>query len=162
MTQAGDKIQSVLMMVADGFDEAPATAFQRAMNKAGIHVELVAPEKGLAQGWHDGVWGHHFLVEKGLDEVDVERYDAVYIPGGERSVQSLGDAKATVDLLSRFAAAGKRVVAAGNARALVERAGIEATIAEDGEADTAVAPGHALLVDSTAESASSLQWLAAA
>ena len=162
MTQAGQTPQRILMMVADGFDEAPATAFQRTMNKAGIHVDLAAPEKGLAQGWHDGVWGHHFLIENSLDDIEVGRYDAVYIPGGSRSVQTLSDAPKTVDLLARFAADGKKVIAAGDARSLIDRAGIEATTAENGDADYEVAPGHALIVASTAESANSLRWLAAA
>ncbi|MSO77406.1 MAG: peptidase C56 [Alphaproteobacteria bacterium] len=81
--------KTVAMLVANGFAEVEMCEPQRALTKAGATVRIVSSETGLTNGWHDGSWGHNFFVDVKVGEALPSQFDALIIPGGERSMAAL-------------------------------------------------------------------------
>lgn len=136
--------KTVAMIVANGFAEAEMTETQKALVAAGATPKIVSPEIGLANGWHEGTWGHNFYVEVKPGNVLPSQYDALLMPGGERSIATLlenahvrrilkgmvemdkpvGVVSHAVELLARAeAVAGRSVTGLPEQRETVEAAG---------------------------------------
>lgn len=81
--------KSVAIMVASGFIEEHMTDVQKALISAGAQTTIVSPEVGVANGWHDGGWGHNFFVDERISDVLPSHFDLLLIPGGERSTATL-------------------------------------------------------------------------
>jgi protease I len=82
--------KSVAIIVANGFQETHMTEVQKALTQQGAASAIISNEVGVVNGWHEDSWGHNFFVDSGLNKVLPSQYDALLIPGGERSLQSLG------------------------------------------------------------------------
>lgn len=83
---AGKKIA---IMVASGFIEEHMTDVQKALIAAGAQSTIVSPEIGVANGWHEGGWGHNFFVDEKISDVLPSQFDMLLTPGGARSTASL-------------------------------------------------------------------------
>ena len=81
--------KSVAIMVASGFIEEHMTDVQKALISAGAQTTIISPEIGVANGWHDGGWGHNFFVDERISDVLPSQFDLLLIPGGERSTATL-------------------------------------------------------------------------
>jgi protease I len=81
--------KTVAVLVASGFEEAEMTDTQKALVASGARPRIVSPEIGLANGWHEGTWGHNFYVEVKVGDVLPSQYDALLVPGGARSMETL-------------------------------------------------------------------------
>src|SRR5690606_22086986 len=66
----------VAMLVANGFEEAEMTDTQKALVADGGMPRVVSSEIGLANGWHEGTWGHNFYDEVKVSDVLPSQYDA--------------------------------------------------------------------------------------
>jgi protease I len=158
--------KTVAMLVANGFAEHEMTDTQKALVAAGAVPKVVSPEIGLVNGWHEGTWGHNFYVEVKPGNVLPSQYDALLVPGGERSMASLlenaharrivkgmvdmnkpvGIVSDAVQLLARAEVlAGRTVSAPEQHRATVEAAGgkaAEAPVTVDGRLVTSAGGEH--------------------
>lgn len=104
---------SVLILVANGVDEAQLTEVQRGLTKAGMTFCTVAPEQGLVNSWHGNGWGHYFPVDRMIGEALGSDFDVLALPGGERSVAKLKQNLHTRRLVNHFLDADKPVAAIG-------------------------------------------------
>ena len=77
------------IMVANGFQETHMTEVQKVLTQQGSGSAVISNEVGVVNGWHEDSWGHNFFVDSSLNKVLPSQYDALLIPGGERSLQSL-------------------------------------------------------------------------
>ena len=158
--------KTVAIIVANGFAEEQMTATQKALVAVGAMPKVVSPEIGLVNGWHDGTWGHNFYVEIKPGNVLPSQYDAVLVPGGERSINSLLEnaharrivkgmvdaqkplglfGEATELLVRAEAISGRTVTGAEKAREPVTAAGgtwSEQPVTIDGKLITAVSSEH--------------------
>ena len=85
------KTRKVAILAADGVDEAAVNGMKKALLEAGAHGKVIAPRLGMLKGAKqtDIAIDFSFLTAGSV------LFDAVYIPGGELSVEILkGDAKA--------------------------------------------------------------------
>tara|TARA_R110002096_G_scaffold155067_12_gene319305 strand:- start:494 stop:1072 length:579 start_codon:yes stop_codon:yes gene_type:complete len=82
--------KKVAIIVANGFQETHMTEVQKTLTQQGAASAIISNEVGVVNGWHEDSWGHNFFVDSGLNKVLPSQYDALLIPGGERSLQSLG------------------------------------------------------------------------
>jgi protease I len=53
------------------------------LKEAGATVHIVSPEKGEIKGWQMKDWGRPVKVDRPLDEVSADDYDAIVLPGGQ-------------------------------------------------------------------------------
>jgi len=52
------------------------------MEKEGFQVDIVSPESGEIKGWADGNWSNSYKVDRTLNEVNANEYNALVLPGG--------------------------------------------------------------------------------
>ena len=79
------KTRKIAILAADGFDDAALTSIQKALLNAGAMAQIVAPRLGYLKG----AKGTEVKADHSLLTAASVLFDAVYLPGGEQSVQRL-------------------------------------------------------------------------
>jgi catalase len=87
------KTRKVAILAADGVDDAALSRMKNALMAAGAQPRVVAPRLGMLKG----AAGADLPIDFSFLTAGSVLFDAVYIPGGDVSVETLkGDAKALV------------------------------------------------------------------
>lgn len=79
----------IALLVANGFDETDMTHAQRRLAASGATLKIVSSESGLVNSWVGTGLGHHFPTDGNVSTVLAADFDALYVPGGSRSVNKL-------------------------------------------------------------------------
>lgn len=79
------KTRKIAFLVADGFDTKSVLMVKKALLSEGAEVKTVAPRLGLLKG-NDGF---EIPIDFSLLTASSVLFDALYIPGGEKSIQAL-------------------------------------------------------------------------
>ncbi|HZW70017.1 MAG TPA: DJ-1/PfpI family protein, partial [Hanamia sp.] len=74
--------KKVAILTENGFEETELTRPKKAMENAGIKVDIVSPQKSKVKGWAHDHWSVELPVNVNLSNADMENYDALLIPGG--------------------------------------------------------------------------------
>ena len=114
--------KSIAILAANGFEETDMTEPQRALLAAGATVKLVSAEQALVNGWHGESWGHYFPVDVQISNALAADFDALIVPGGQRSIQKLLGTPHTQRLLKGFVDGEKPVALLGAAITLLAAA----------------------------------------
>ncbi|MDI6873907.1 type 1 glutamine amidotransferase domain-containing protein [Candidatus Solincola sp.] len=109
----------VAVLIGKGFQDQEGTVPIEFLRREGAGVITIGPETGEIRGLHGAV----IEVERTLEEVSPEDFDALVIPGG-RSPAHLRRFPAAVDFVARFAATGKPVAAICHGGQLLAAAGL--------------------------------------
>ncbi|MGC4098035.1 MAG: catalase [Nitrospira sp.] len=87
----GIATRKIAILAADGVDETAIAGMKKALTAAGAQVKVVSPRLGVLKGSKGGEIGIDFSFLTAASVL----FDAVYVPGGDQSVEILkGDAKA--------------------------------------------------------------------
>lgn len=105
----------IAILVANGFTEQDMTEAQRALIEAGATTKIVSPDAGLVNGWSEKSWGHHYAVDATLSTALSADYDALLVPGGQKSLDKLKLTAHTKRFINGFMASEKPVVVYGDA-----------------------------------------------
>jgi catalase len=81
----GVKTRKVAILAADGFDDPALTGMQEALKASGAMGMIVAPRLGTLKG----AGGSEVKIDFSFVTSSSVIFDAVYVPGGEKSVQVL-------------------------------------------------------------------------
>ena len=93
----------VLMLAADGFEEAELFDPRQALLDAGASVTLASIKKDAIQGVvHDSEKGKTITPDMTLDEVDTDDYDALVLPGGVGNPDKLRMQERAVEIVEEF------------------------------------------------------------
>lgn len=114
----------VLFMATDGFEEVELTEPLKALEQAGATVEIASLKTGKIQGWDKTDWGKSVKAGIAIDDVKIDEWDALVLPGGQINPDKLREEKSAVDLVRNFAAADKTVAAICHAPWLLIEAGL--------------------------------------
>jgi catalase len=79
------KTRKVAVLAADGFDDAAFAAMKKALTSAGAQVKIIAPRLGFLKGAN----GEAVKIDFSLLTSSSVLFDAVYVPGGEKSIAAL-------------------------------------------------------------------------
>jgi len=101
----------VVILATHGFEQSELQVPQQKLRDAGAHVVVVSPEKGQIRGWKNKDWGESVTVDKSLDEVSADDYDALVLPGGQINPDLLRINPQALQLIRDFLDAGKVVAA---------------------------------------------------
>lgn len=74
--------KTVAILATNGFEESELKEPKKALEEAGADVHIVSLESGEIKGWADGNWSDSYKVDKTLDEVSQNDYNALMLPGG--------------------------------------------------------------------------------
>jgi protease I len=101
----------VAALVENGFEQSELLEPKKALEAAGARVDVVSPQNGRVKGWKHTDWGQEVGVDRALDEVKADEYDALLLPGGVISPDRLRMNTKAVGFVKAFADAGKPIAA---------------------------------------------------
>lgn len=101
----------VAILVTDGFEESEFAKPYETLQQEGAQVDVVSLKEGKVKAWANKDWGKEYPVDKTLDEVSVEDYDALVLPGGVMNPDTLRMHEDAVDFAADFLESGKPVAA---------------------------------------------------
>ena len=101
----------VAILATDGFEQSELLEPKKALDKAEVETEIIAPKSGTIRGWNKKEWGDEVLVTKSLEQADAEEYDALVLPGGVMNPDHLRMNPKAVEFVKSFVASGKPVAA---------------------------------------------------
>lgn len=101
----------ILILATHGFEQSELDVPHAALQKAGATVDIVSPEAGEIKGWQNKDWGRPVAVDRTLDQVRAEDYDAIVLPGGQMNPDTLRGNDKALGLIKSFFDQGKVVAA---------------------------------------------------
>ena len=110
-----------LVFLADGFEEIEALTLVDYFRRADIFVDTVSVGDDLF------VCGSHNIIVKAdrlIDDIDLDFYDGIYIPGGSVGAKNLRDDKRVIDIVKKFDEEKKIICAICAGPTVLDRAGI--------------------------------------
>lgn len=119
--------RKVAILATNGFEQSELAVPKQRLEEAGAEVHIVSLEAGSIKGWDKKDWGDSFRVDKTLDQVKVEDYDALVLPGGQINPDLLRAEAKAVNFVRDFYATKKPLAAICHAPWLL----VEARIAKD-------------------------------
>ncbi|HVX84883.1 MAG TPA: type 1 glutamine amidotransferase domain-containing protein [Phycisphaerae bacterium] len=108
-----DKLKNmrVAILATDGVEQAELLEPKKALEEAGARAEVISVKAGKIRGWDMKDWGQEIPVDKTLDSVRAEDYDALVLPGGAMNPDKLRRLPAVHKFVVAFFDAGKPVAA---------------------------------------------------
>jgi len=101
----------VAALVENGFEQSELLEPKQALEAAGARVDVVSPQSGKVKGWKHTDWGQEVAVDRRLDEVKADEYDALLLPGGVMNPDRLRASQKAVSFVKAFVDAGKPIAA---------------------------------------------------
>lgn len=109
MASLSDK--KIAILTEEGFEQVELTSPKEALKAAGATVHIISPKSGRIKAWDKDKWGIEVDVDKQLDSVSPDDYDALVLPGGVLNPDKLRQNKSAVAFVSAFLDEGKPVAA---------------------------------------------------
>jgi protease I len=103
--------RKVAILTEEGFEQVELTSPKSALKEAGATVHVISPKTGKIKAWDKTNWGIEVDVDKQLDEVSPDDYDALVLPGGVLNPDKLRQNKNAVAFVSAFLDEGKPIAA---------------------------------------------------
>lgn len=104
--------KKIAALATDGFEYSELTEPKRLLEEAGATVEVIAPgDSRQIKGWKDGNWTDPVKVDRALEKVDPEDYQALLLPGGVMNPDSLRGKPEAISLIRAFGEANKPIAA---------------------------------------------------
>jgi deglycase len=105
------KGKKVAVIAADMVEQVELIEPWKALKEAGADPDLISIESGNIQGFNHYDKGQQFAVDKTIDEVSPDDYDAVFVPGGVGNPDELRTNEAVVSFVREMFDSGKPVAA---------------------------------------------------
>src|SRR4029077_8261060 len=113
------KTRKIAILAADGFDDEAVFNMKKALHDAGAQAKFVAPRLGLLKS----AKGAEVKVDFSLLTASSVMFDAVYIPGGDKSVKALQRQVEALEFLQEAYKHCKTIAATGGGAELVRACG---------------------------------------
>ena len=116
--------KKVAILATNGFEQSELEVPRDKLKAAGATVHVVSPEKGEIKGWDMKDWGRPVAVDRQLDDVSADDYDAIVLPGGQINPDLLRANPKALKLIRAFFDQKKIVAAVCHAPWLLIETGI--------------------------------------
>jgi protease I len=103
--------KKVAILATDGFEQSELTEPRRKLLEAGATAHVIAPQAGTIQGMQHHDKGEKVTVDRALDGVQPDEYDALVLPGGVANPDALRTNETAVRFIKAFFEAKKPVAA---------------------------------------------------
>lgn len=117
-------MKKIAILATNGFEEVELTSPRDAMLKEGFQVDIVSTESGSIKGWKDGNWSKEIEVDKTIDQVKAEDYNALMLPGGVINPDKLRRDDNALEFVRNFFKQEKPVAAICHAPQVLISAGV--------------------------------------
>jgi protease I len=116
--------KKILILATHGFEQSELEVPRDKLKEAGATVHVVSPEQGEIKGWDMKDWGRPVKVDRSLDDVKADEYDAIVLPGGQINPDLLRVNDKALKLIRAFYDQKKVVAAVCHAPWLLIETGI--------------------------------------
>jgi deglycase len=116
--------KKIVILATHGFEQSELEVPLQTLKEAGATVDVVSPEKGEIKGWEMKDWGHPVKVDRLLDEVSADQYDAIVLPGGQINPDLLRISEKALKLIRDFHSQKKTIAAVCHAPWLLIETGL--------------------------------------
>ncbi|QPC84048.1 type 1 glutamine amidotransferase [Phototrophicus methaneseepsis] len=99
----------IAVLLTNGFEQVEMTEPKKALEQAGMQVDLVSPESDTIRGWNHTEWGDTFKVDVPLNQAKASDYDGLVLPGGVMNPDHLRRDENVQQFVRAFFEAGKPV-----------------------------------------------------
>ena len=103
--------KKVAILTESGFEEIELTSPKKAMENAGIKVDIVSPQKTKVRAWSQDHWSISLPVNVHVSDAKVDDYDALMIPGGVMNPDLMRVNSDCIQFARDFLESGKPVAA---------------------------------------------------
>ncbi|MDO9416879.1 type 1 glutamine amidotransferase domain-containing protein [Pararhizobium sp.] len=117
------KSARILILATDGYERSELRVPLDELKRRGATVKIASLEMGPIKSWDKKDWGDTVDVDLLLDEVRLEDFDALVLPGGQINPDLLRKKETAVALVRDFVNSGKIVAAICHAPWLLIEAG---------------------------------------
>lgn len=101
----------VLIIATDGFEQSELLEPRKLLEAAGFKTTLASPTPAKIRGWNHGEWGQSVTVDKDIEEVSADDFDALLLPGGQMNPDVLRMDDRVIELIENFDSDGKPIAA---------------------------------------------------
>ena len=133
----GVRTRSVAILAADGVDGASIAVARAALLAAGATVHVIAARLGSVKTADNNRPGAGLEADGTFENSAPVLFDGLVLPDGAAGVERLGGQAEVFEFISSQHKHGKTILALGASKALLEKAGIEAALA-NGQQDPGV------------------------
>ncbi|GLB49948.1 type 1 glutamine amidotransferase domain-containing protein [Neptunitalea lumnitzerae] len=116
--------KKIAILATNGFEESELFSPKEAIENQGWSVDIVSLNEGTITSWKDGNWGATLKVDKTVDEVKAEDYNALVLPGGVMNPDTLRTNEDALIFTRDFFSQHKIVAAICHAPSLLISAGV--------------------------------------
>ena len=110
----------VMVPLANGFEEIEALTIIDVLRRAGIQTDTI----GVIGSFIESKHGIRVMVDKRLNEVNEDNYDAIILPGGSPGYENLRKSKRVIEILKKFNSQNKLIGAICGAPLILAREGL--------------------------------------
>ena len=114
----------IMILATDGFEQSELMVPKQRLEEAGAAVDIVSLKTGEIWGWSKDDWGEPIEVDRTIDAVSVDEYDALVIPGGQINPDLLRADEDAVAFVKEFYDSKKPLAAICHAPWVLIEAGI--------------------------------------
>lgn len=101
----------ILILATNGYERSELRVPLDSLKQKGAAVTIASLEKGPIKSWDEKDWGDSVDADLTVDDVKVEDYDAIVLPGGQINPDVLRTNEKAVAIVKEFVSSG-RIVAA--------------------------------------------------
>ncbi len=118
------KTRKIAVLVMDGYDDKELMTVKEALTNQGARLEIIS----LYLSPIESASGKKTVPDKNFISVSSVLYDAVYVPGGEKSVDALTHQGYVINFINEAFKHCKPIAASGTAVALLQQTSIESKL----------------------------------
>ena len=116
--------KKVAILAADMFEQVELAEPRKALEQAGAEIDLVSLKDGEIQGFNHYDKADRFRVDRTVEEVSADDYDALLLPGGVGNPDNLRQNENAVRFVGDFFDQGKPIAAICHAPWTLVEAGV--------------------------------------
>ncbi len=113
-------MKKIIIPLAQGLEEIEAITGIDVLRRAGVEVTTVSLDDLKVKGAHNIV----IVADKSIDEINVDEFDGILLPGGMPGSTNLRDDERVINMVEALNESGKLVSAICAAPIVLERAGV--------------------------------------
>jgi protease I len=114
----------VAILATDGVEDAELKDPRKALDEAGAKTTLIAPKAGKIQSFNHSDKASQYNVDKTLDQVRADQFDAVLLPGGAMNADTIRVHPRAQEFVREMNQAGKPIAFICHAPWLLVSAGL--------------------------------------
>tara|TARA_R110002020_G_scaffold2136_29_gene9873 strand:- start:4426 stop:4986 length:561 start_codon:yes stop_codon:yes gene_type:complete len=116
--------KTIAIVATNGFEQSELEVPLSTLREAGATVHVISLKAGEIKGWDKDDWGAAVAVDKTVDAVKADDYDAIVLPGGQINPDLLRVEPKVLELIKSFWTQKKVVAAVCHAPWLLVETGI--------------------------------------